>query len=325
MFLILILILTDANVRCSSNFPRVSISKFIFFGLFLFQLSFANIEDAGPRLTRELFNSRSSYEFNIFPFYNSQYDRSVGIAFTQQALSLSRTTLYEEFWMSTDMQKQGHRLLTASTKLQSKDFFRKSEGVFQGSTIQKGVEFWCDKSVVESYWIDVVVTTKNEDKVGKCKESNYLDLDNLRIYLVNSTPLSTHKVLTLINHSGGGFTSFYKSIAVEAVNQSLIVRFLQTADRSKPRKIEIFAPIQYSKNLIARQGNVELELNRLESGFTRIGLINQTSVVEFSYEPKITQRIRIIFSHMLLLFAFIMFFRVIVFKKLRGIFRYFSS
>jgi hypothetical protein len=308
VFLILVLMLIKTNTTVPINFYPALVTKLVLVGLIFFQSSFTMIADAGPRLARESLRPFSNYESNFFIYPNSQNPRSAGIAFTQQAISLARSQIYNEFWMSTDFQKQGQRLLTASTKLQSKDFFVKSLGTFQGSTVGNGIEFWCDRKVIESYWVDIVVTTKAEKRVGKCAESDFLDLGDLRMYRVNSNLFTAHKVLALTPSLRQEDTSFSTPIVVESIGQSLFVRFLRTPDALLRQSTEIDVPIQYSKNLTAHQKGIELEVNRSASGFSRIRLTDLDSALELSYKPNLTQKIRILLSYM---FFFLFFARVL--------------
>jgi hypothetical protein len=317
VFLILVLMLIKTNIAVPVNFYRVLVTKLVLVGLILFQSSFTMIADAGPRLARESLEPFLNHESNFFIFPSSQNPRSVGIAFTQQAISLARSQIYEEFWMSTDFQKEGQRLLTASTKLQSKDFFGGSLGTFQGSTIGGGIEFWCDQNVIESYWIDIVVTAKAEKRIGACGESDFLDLGDLRIYRANPTLFSAHTVLNQATSLGQKDKSFSTPIAVESVGQSLSVRFLRTPNTLMRQNFEIYVPIQYSKNLTAHNRDIELEVKRAASGFSRIRLTELNGAIEFSYKPNLTQKIRILFSYMLPFFFFARVLHKISIKKLK--------
>jgi hypothetical protein len=231
-----------------------------------------------------------------------QKSRSSGIAFTRLASERSRSGNYNDFWMSTDFQQSGDRLITASTKLQSKDFFNQSKATFQASTIFGDASFWCATDSIRNYWVDYVVTAKSEIPTGECRNSPIQDFGDLRVYFVNQGIDSKHDINVKMVKDGLVTSIFRLPVVVSSNGRNLSLQVTEIPKKESGAVIRVSLPIEYSSNLKARIGKEAVVVKKGEAGFSQIdhGDIRKTLVLY--YEPTVTQRFRIIATYLSLFF-----------------------
>jgi hypothetical protein len=234
---------------------------------------------------------------------------SRGVVFTELANSASRSSVSDKFWMSTDFQERGQRLLSASTKIQSKDFFYPGADVFQGTTIKRGIDYWCNSFHIKNFWVDFVVATKSEIPTGGCLDVRHFDVGDLRVYQVNNSFDLHHTVR--VNHFSDVNTVIAHELKFDLTSDGrvLTLDFIDTPDQNTSGVREVRLPIQYSSNLRIRIDNNLVESYQMDDGFTMVRHNGEIKRIMISYEPKLTQKIRIYFTHLYSLILAIMFIR----------------
>jgi hypothetical protein len=109
----------------------------------------------------------------------------VGIAISEDAYSAMRNGAIEDIWMPTDLVTQEIRLVSAVTKIQSKDFFSIAKSPFHASTVRN--LDWCNPQNSARYWIDYVLLTEFEVSELNCYYKSF-GAGNLLVLQVNETP-----------------------------------------------------------------------------------------------------------------------------------------
>jgi hypothetical protein len=123
---------------------------------------------------------------------------SVGIVISESAYSQIRNGSLPNFWMPTDIVGKNYRLVTVITKVQSKDFFSVSPGIFHASTVND--QNWCSTSVTQSLWLDYLITSKSDLLSSDCAKP-IAEIGNLRLIQLNPTPSIYKFRLSTLNAS----------------------------------------------------------------------------------------------------------------------------
>lgn len=294
--LIILLFVSSRHEKLIPSLVRRT-SEVVLIFVLAFQLSFPIMFGSHSHSGQNLVFPSTRVDFLKDLFQIDHTRSSSGIAFTEQAIEKSRTSTYSEFWMSTDFQQKGDRLLTASTKLQSKDFFNTSKSTFQASTIFGDAAFWCGRDTIRDYWVDYVVTAKSEVGVGQCRNSPIRDLGNLRIYRVNHSVDSAHQITARVFKNGGLFTSLGLPVLVKSDGRELALEIPKSLEKYPAGKIKVVLPIEYSNNLRARVGKELVVLEKDERGFSEVNLWNSGRTLFVYYEATLAQKIRIISTY----------------------------
>ena len=302
VFLLIILIVVNSGFS-QKKMLRDGVSNSILVAALIYQLSFSVIIESSSHLGDKVISPLHKMVFGDDLIQEERKSRSSGIAFTPLAIENSRSGDYSNFWMSTDFQQSGDRLLTASTKLQSKDFFNPSKATFQASTIFGDASFWCRTDSIRNYWVDYVVTAKSEIATGECRNSPIQDFGDLRMYIVNQGIDSNHDVKIEIVKDDLVTSVFRLPVVVSSNGQNLSLRVKEIPDKEPGEMIRVSLPIEYSSNLKARIGKEVVVVKRGKGGFSQIDHEDMRKTLVLYYEPTLTQRFRIIATYLSLFFV----------------------
>jgi hypothetical protein len=301
VFLLIVIIVVNSG-DSQKKILRNGVSNSILLAALIYQLSFSVIIESSSHLGVKPLFPLHKLVLGDDLIQEERESRSSGIAFTRLASEQSRSGSYHNFWMSTDFQQSGDRLLTASTKLQSKDFFNPSKATFQASTISGDASFWCGTDSIRNYWVDYVVTAKSEIATGECRNSPIQDFGDLRVYLVNQGKDSNHDINIEIVKDNLVTSIFRLPVVVSSNGRNLILQVTEIPEGEPWEMIRVSLPIEYSSNLKARIGKEAVAVKRGEGGFSQIDHRDIRKTLVLYYEPTITQKFRIIASYLSLFF-----------------------
>jgi len=232
---------------------------------------------------RALLTSETHSSLKTFPSSN---DRSVGIAISEDAYSQIRNGAIEEIWMPTDLISSDRRLISAVTKVQSKDFFNVSDSPFHASTI-KDLD-WCDSEIASKYWMDYVLLTDSEFTELGCNTVSKR-LDKLTLLQVNSTPGKYETFL-----KGQGQKEVNCNVELFSSSHSIKVLFNACSDLYHS-PIRMNLPLHADSDLVAFENKLDTKLNN-EDGFLQVKMNNLINAVEFeiTIQPPLHIKIKVV-------------------------------
>ena len=249
---------------------------------------------------RTLLSSETHSSLNTFPSSNG---RSVGIAISEAAYSQIRNGAVKEIWMPTDLISSDRRLISAVTKVQSKDFFNVSDSPFHASTI-KNLD-WCDSEIASKFWMDYVLLTDSEFTELGCNTVSKR-LDKLTLLQVNSTP---GKYDTFLKGQGQKKVNCNVELFSSSRSIKVLVNGCSNFDDSP---IRMNLPLHADSDLVALENRVDTKLNN-EDGFLQVKINNLINAAEFeiTIQPPFHLKMKVIALWLLHMFLFL----VILFKS----------
>ena len=171
-------------------------------------------------VTQLILNGKNyNSEIQLLSKTSASNSHSVGIVISEAAYSQIRNGSLANFWMPTDIVDKNHRLATVVTKVQSKDFFSVSPGIFHASTVSD--QNWCSTDITQSLWLDYLITTKSDLLSSGCSEP-IAEIGNLKLIQLNPSPSMYKFRLTSADTSQ---VNSYCDVKLKSLREAISIEF----------------------------------------------------------------------------------------------------